>query len=784
MNIVKQSTVVLCSLLFFLFPVVDTAAADDYADGKLSKALILGGNSHTVKIPHYGGLNPAKAITISAWIKPERVGKGKWEWQTIYRKEDGDARTLMAIGDYEKKHSLCFGLGIGGKHVVHGVPLEPAKLLDGKWHLVSVTFDGKAMKFYADGQQIGVSTKASGAIDTQGETPAYIGSLKGGREFFKGGIDDVRIYSRALSADKIKTMALADGEATVAGLAGWWKLDGNVENSAAGSPKTLLAELYRTHSKEIAISKSYLLMPISNDAERGQTISLSVDGKKIRHVKRAQLAEKKEDADWWAFFDISAYKGKTLSVTAHPMKTGALALITQSDTVPGEDTWGSEPKRPQFHFSQKVGWINDPNGMVYYKGEWHLYFQLNPVALPWGNMTWGHAVSKDLVSWKQLPNVFHHKPGDAMFSGGAVVDWKNTGGWKTGENDVIVATWTSTGRGECVAYSNDKGRTFTEYEGNPVIKHKGRDPKPLWYTYGENDTPLDDTAKTLGGHWVIAIYAEPEKQDRGVAFYTSTDLKKWAFQSHLGGFYECAELFTLPVDGNKEKLRWIVFAADAEYIIGDFDGKTFTPEHKGKRRLHHGNYYASQLFSDAPDGRRVQIGWAKIDMGDTTFNQTFAFPTELSLRTTKDGVRMFGEPVKEIEKILGKCSKATAKLLTPEKPVEVKTSGALLDIRAEFELGKAKTIGLEVDGKKVATFDVSSGKLNGQMPLQPVDGKIAIRILIDRPMMEIFANHGEQIATLPYENDLNIESVKAFCDGGDAKLLSLEVHELNAKWGH
>ena len=122
--------------------------------------------------------------------------------------------------------------------------------------------------------------------------------------------------------------------------------------------------------------------------------------------------------------------------------------------------------------------------------------------------------------------------------------------------------------------------------------------------------------------------------------------------------------------------------------------------------------------------------------------------------------------------------------LTPEKPVEVKTSGALLDIRAEFELGKAKTVGLEVDGKKVATFDVSSGKLNDLMPLQPVDGKIAIRILIDRPMMEIFANHGEQIATWPYENDFNIESVKAFCEGGDAKRVSLEVYQLNAKWGH
>ena len=145
---------------------------------------------------------------------------------------------------------------------------------------------------------------------------------------------------------------------------------------------------------------------------------------------------------------------------------------------------------------------------------------------------------------------------------------------------------------------------------------------------------------------------------------------------------------------------------------------------------------------------------------------------------------MFGEPVKEIEKIHGKCVKATAKPLTPEKPVAVKTSGALFDIHAEFELGTAKTVGLEVDGKKVATFDVARGKLNDRMPLQPVDGKIALRILIDRPMMEIFANHGEQIATWPYENDLNIGSVKAFCDGGDAKGVSLKVYKLNAKWGH
>ena len=141
-----------------------TAAAAEYADGRLGKALILDGSSHTVKIPHYAGLKPDKAITVSAWIKPERVGKGGWQWQEIYRKEDGNARALMAIGEYEKKHSLCFGLGINGKYVGHGAPLAPAKLLDGKWHLVSVTFDGKAMKFYADGQEIGANTKALGGV--------------------------------------------------------------------------------------------------------------------------------------------------------------------------------------------------------------------------------------------------------------------------------------------------------------------------------------------------------------------------------------------------------------------------------------------------------------------------------------------------------------------------------------------------------------------------------------------------------------------------------------------
>jgi len=171
MNILKRNTLGLCSLLFLLC--AGTALAG-YTDGKLGQGLILDGTSQSVKIPHYSGLKPEKAITISAWIKPERIADGWW-WQEIYRKEDGNARSLLAIGQYERKHCLCLGLGVDGKYVNYGVPLAAPKLCDGKWHLLCATYDGKAMRLYADGEEIGSTTKASGPLMTSGKSPAYIG---------------------------------------------------------------------------------------------------------------------------------------------------------------------------------------------------------------------------------------------------------------------------------------------------------------------------------------------------------------------------------------------------------------------------------------------------------------------------------------------------------------------------------------------------------------------------------------------------------------------------------
>jgi len=530
---------------------------------------------------------------------------------------------------------------------------------------------------------------------------------------------------------------------------------------------------------EMTINKQFLIYPIKNGAPK-PAISLSVGGEVVRFYT-GELASAPDDIDWWAFEDVTEFMGRKATLTISGLSDEGFKLITQSDSVPGQDAWGDEPLRPQFHFSQKVGWNNDPNGMVYYDGEWHLYLQHNPVGWRWGNMTWAHGVSKDLVHWEQLPNVLHHRKGDAMFSGGGAVDWKNTGGWKTGDNDVIIATWTSTGRGECIAYSNDKGRTFTEYEGNPVITHRGRDPKPIWYEYAKGEKPLNAGAARLGGHWVIAVYDEDKDVGRNIALYTSINLKQWELQSKVPGYFECAEIFSLPVDGKVKDTRWVIYAADARYAVGTFDGKTFTPEHEGKHQLHWGPYYASQLFSDAPDGRRIQIGWARINMDGHPFNQTFTFPIDLTLRNTQDGVRMCGEPVKEIEKIHAKKHSSANKPLSDGKSVKLATAGALFDIRATFDVGTAKKLGLHIDGREAFVYDAAAQKCN-KADLKPVDGKISVRILIDRPMMETFVNDGRMVITAPYQNDLNIESVEAFAEGGEARLLSLEVHELEASW--
>ena len=485
---------------------------------------------------------------------------------------------------------------------------------------------------------------------------------------------------------------------------------------------------------------------------------------------------------------MESYKGHPAIVRADGACGEGFKLIRQSNEIPGAEKFYTEELRPQLRFSQKIGYNNDTNGMVYYDGEWHLCFQHNPVGWnhpDYANATWGHAISTDLIHWKQLPNVLFPSTmaRGACFSGGMVVDWGNTASFQTGKEKVLIAVLTDTkgagdGRGEAIAYSNDRGRTFTWYENNPVFKHVGGDPTVIWYEPGK--------------YWVMVVCEEVEQGSQpSMAFYTSWDLKNWEIQSHLPGYGACPEIFELPVDGDEENTRWAVFAADARYAIGTFDGRKFTPDHEGKHRVHYGAYYASRTFSNAPNGRRIQIGWATIEMPEMPFNQAFTLPHRLTLRQTADGIRMFATPIQELAKLRKKKHSAGSAQLTAESPKAVAVSGELFDIRAVFALGQAKAVGLDIGGNRVS-YDVTGNKLNfspyqghfkfNGADMKPVDGKVSMRVIVDRPMIEICGNDGRVYITSGRVKRGNVSAVKAFAEGGKAKLLKLEVNELESIW--
>lgn len=555
---------------------------------------------------------------------------------------------------------------------------------------------------------------------------------------------------------------------------GWGHI--NVDHIVQSDTKPRLPEFAR-REKSFLVEHRYLVIPIQNEGRSNGEIQVFIGDKEVRRYG-LNIAPSADATDWYAFFTIDDFRGRTARVVATRVTEGGFALIKPSNVIPGEDTFYKEPHRPQFHFTQKVGWINDPNGMVYHNGTWHFFFQHNPVALPWGNMTWGHATSTDLLHWEQQPNKLF--PGTmatgACFSGGATVDVGNTAGW--GKN-TLVAFLTDTGAGESIAYSTDDGKSFMWYDGNPVVKHKGRDPKVIWYAYDAGDKPLNDTAQKLGGHWVMVVYDEHPEFKQNAAFYTSTNLKDWTEQSHLPDYFECTELFELPVDGEKSNSRWVVFAADAKYAVGSFDGRTFTPEHQGKHQLHWGQYYASQTFDNAPGGRRIQMGWLKI-VSPGPYNQHFSFPHQLTLQNTTDGIRMFAMPIKEIEDLRMKSRQAASQTLVADQSVRLPVESDLLDVRLTVEVGTATEIELNLPGRTIR-YDVKAGKLN-EAPMQPVDGRISIQVLADRSLTEIVGNHGRVFISGAGPAKLAADEVSVKAKGGSAQLLSLEAHELQSIW--
>jgi fructan beta-fructosidase len=544
---------------------------------------------------------------------------------------------------------------------------------------------------------------------------------------------------------------------------GWGHI--NIDHIVQSDRKRTISEVRR----EFTVTKDYLNLPVKTGAAK-RRVRFVVGDKTVREFD-IELADDKPD--FFAFADVAPFRGKKLVVeTRLPEGSKALEVMTVADDIAGAADLYREKYRPQFHFTSRRGWLNDPNGLVHADGEWHLFYQHNPYGWDWGNMHWGHAVSKDLFRWRELPVALTPpKYDDWCFSGSAVVDRDNTSGWHKGKEPLLVCAFTSTGRGECIAYSNDRGRTWTEHDGNPVVKHQGRDPKLIWHA---------PTKK-----WVMAVYDERDGKARDVAFYTSPDLKKWAFASRIEDFFECPDLYALPVDGDATKVKWVLSAADGKYLIGQFDGTKFAKE-SGKHQVWYGNFYAAQTYDGAPDGRRVQIGWGNgVAFPGMPFNQQMTVPVELTLRTTDDGVRLFAVPVKEIETLHDKKHSWKDVTLKPGDNPLADVKGELFDIRAEFRPGDAERVTFTVRGVPVV-YDVKKGEVSCQgkaAPLKPrKDGSVALQILVDRGSVEVFGNDGRVALSAGVLVPVDDRSLALSAMGGAATVTVLTVHEVKSAW--
>ena len=545
--------------------------------------------------------------------------------------------------------------------------------------------------------------------------------------------------------------------------------------------------------KTFHLQSRYLHFPVKNGNPKF-TLQLWVDGRAAREFN-LELATgpgpQDGGVDWWAFYDVSEFADQTVvvQVVEEDLPDAAArwleSALQQSDGLIGADDLYHERYRPQFHYTARRGWNNDPNGLVYHQGEWHLFYQHNPFGTGWGNMHWGHAVNSNLVSWRELPEALYQKSlADMAYSGSAVVDRADTAGFQTGAEAPLVTAFTSTGRGECLAYSLDRGRTFHEYAGNPYLEHTGRDPKLFWFEPGR--------------HWVMIVYDEPtgpvaspdqggKPDEMGYAIYTSADLRQWTRQDFLPGFFECPELFELPVPGRPGETAWVIYGNFAgqfrsAFVTGGFDGKKFSPG-IAPAQAHYGpHFYAAQAFNHAPDGRVIMIGWLSGPLyPEMPFSQGMTVPLELSLHRFGQGFRLCFYPVEELAQLRTGSVKGSALDVEAANRLLAAARGELFDIELTLKAANRSPVQLKIGDERIA-YDPGDRTITfaGQTAqLEPAGEEVSLRILVDRSVLEVFANRGEAafsaITLLPNGRpEMRLE--------GSLTISSMAIHTLRSIW--
>ena len=442
-----------------------------------------------------------------------------------------------------------------------------------------------------------------------------------------------------------------------------------------------------------------------------------------------------------------------------------------------------ENYRGQYHFSPKSEWMNDINGLVYQDGKYHMIYQ-------WGHEIrhGGYATSPDLLHWKDegvalipqksfLPTeAVRNVSGNQVYSGSAVLVSGQTAKKITGsEKDAIVAIYTGTGAGTCLAWSNDGGMKWHDYKDNPVAhpikKAYPRDPCVIWH---------NATSK-----WILLLYQD------GTTFYGSDDLIHWTYLSNVEFGFECPDFFELPLDGNENHKKWVLQDANGSYLVGSFDGKTFRKD-AGQDTLIMTlgpDFYAGQTFPMGmlPDNdpRLIQIAWMDHwngGIGETIWERNATFPVSIGLVTYEGQLRTTREPIKEIASLYEGSESWKGQILKEGENLLSKSKSKKFDLIAEFDLTNATASQIEFKiANKTITYNISSQTLMSEACSPDKSNHITIRILVDWGQLEIFANNGiysysEQFAFTPDRNDLELST------DGKVKLVSMELHELKRIW--
>lgn len=491
----------------------------------------------------------------------------------------------------------------------------------------------------------------------------------------------------------------------------------------------------------------------------------------------------------------------------------------------------NERYRPQYHYSPRQNWMNDPNGLVYHEGQYHLFHQYNPEGNTWGHMSWYHAVSDDLVHWDHQGVAIPEEGNEMIFSGSAVVDEGNTSGFgEEGGAAPLVAIYTSHytrpgndpdfDQAQSLAYSTDGGQTWTKYAGNPVLESEipdFRDPKVFWYAPEEK--------------WVMVVALPSEHK---VQFYESQNLKAWSLTGEFGpagatgGVWECPDLFALPVDGDPQDMRWVLDVdlnpgavaggSGGQYFVGDFDGQTFTEDESTREEgetlwVDYGtDFYAAVTWNNVPDGRRLWVGWMNNwsyanEIPTSPWRSAQSIPRELALRTIGGAPRLVQQPVEELQPLRQRAQRLERLAIAPgERSLSERgVSGKALEIEATLDVGEADRAGLKVrageDQETVIGYDAQAGEVYvdrvnaGQddfsevfpsrqaAPLEAEGGRVKLRVFVDWSSVEVFAGDGARVLTTRIFPDPESQDVRLFAEGGEAELVSMDVWKMASVWG-